>query len=887
MTDYIDIPVVADTDVLIQQALTSIAANIPGWVPREGNLEVLLVEQFAQMAAEAATVASGVPSSIFKYFGGLVGIAPNTGTQAEIYTEWTLVNNAPAEGYIVPAGTYAGFFYLGAAYLFQTETDSTFAPDTDTLTIKMQAVAVGSAYNIQDVAGINPLSTYLQLQYSDPNVSSIIVSATNANDSNLSLGTDAETDAAFLSRLTTELQLLAPRPITPSDYALFAQNLAGIYRAQAFDGFNPLTNRLSTADANFLTASTSGSTPLNWSTFGNGTVALPTISTPGTAPANYLQFTSSSSAPADAIPVNAATSVGATSIVAHVGTSSFSTSISSVAPSLILIEDATNGNEVAVVTAATSKSGSGAAAIQTLTIASPGLVYAHDTSAIITQLQGAVVPGVINLSANTNWYQAGVVLQADSATTATEKPYLVSVATYVDGSTYVYSSVPQFDDSLYSYTSGPKTITCNIPSANANSVNFLTQDANVTEIYQNLKPYVISIQTYIAFATTETSKTHKVFYNSLNQVQLDLLEAENPTVTTSKYNFIPDATFTNYLYTNGSSASWTNPAGTTVLPNYGVQYSGTGSALGSNLTVASQIFNLSHLTSDVPSATSRTYTFFANIDASYAGATYGDIIVKVVDASNTSTVLATLSPTLAISGKLLTTFTLSAPKDVQVQIVFASGLNVPLGSSVIVSKVGLISGTYTVYTIPSYGQFNYFWTPGGLYNPNTFNYPRNVTLAPIDVNGLAVTPTVAYQLIDYLASRREVNFTVQSINPSYVPIDIQYSVFVAPTYTSAAVQTSVSNAIRTYLSPATWGGGSNTPAFWDGAATTIRVMDIAAVIGSVPGVYSVVSVLARTSYGGSYSTTDIALNGIAPLPIANTITGTIFTNSDNAYSGLG
>jgi len=887
MTDYIDIPVVADTDVLIQQALTSIAANIPGWVPREGNLEVLLVEQFAQMAAEAATVASGVPSSIFKYFGGLIGIAPNTGTQAEIYTQWTLVNNAPTGGYIIPAGTYAGFFYLGAAYLFQTETDSTFASGTNILTIKMQAVTVGSAYNIQNVAGINPLSTYLQLQYSDPNVSSIIVSATTANDSTLAFGTDAETDKAFLSRLTGELQLLAPRPITPSDYALFAQNLAGIYRAQVFDGFNPLTNRLSTADANFLTASTSGSTPLNWSTFGNGTIALPTISTPGTAPQNYLQLTSSSSATLNGALFNSTTLAGATSLTVTVGTGSISTSVSSVNPAIILVNDAINGNETIVVTAAASKSGSGGTATQVLTVASPGFKYAHGTSATATLLQGAVVPNVTNLSANTNWYQSAAVVQAGSATTATTRAYVVSVATYIDGSVYVHSSNHKFDDSLYCYTSGPKTLVCKIPSVNVNSVNFLTQDANVTEIYQNLKPYVTSIQTYIAFATTETSKTYKIFYNSLNQVQLDLTGAENPTITTSKYNFIPDATFSNYLYTNGSGASWTNPAGTTVLPNYGVQYLGTSSALGSSLTVASQIFNLSYVTTDVPSATSRTYTFFANIDASYAGLTYNDVIVKVVDASNTSTVLATLSPTSAISGKFLTTFTLSAPKDVQVQIVFASGLNVPLGSSAIVSNVGIIPGSYTVYTVPTYGQFNYFWTPGGLYDPNTFNYPRNVTLAPVNVNGLAVAPTVAYQLIDYLASRREINFTVQSINPSYVPIDIQYSVFVAPTYTSAAVQTSVSNAVRTYLSPANWGGGSNTPAFWDGASTTVRVMDIAAIIGSVPGVYSVVSVLAKTSYGGSYSTNDIALNGIAPLPIANTITGTIFTNSNNAYSGLG
>ena len=84
---YINLPVVTDSNVLIQQALTNISANIPGWVPREGNLEVLLLEQFALMAAEAANVASNVPDTIFTYFGSLVGITPNTGASATIRYE--------------------------------------------------------------------------------------------------------------------------------------------------------------------------------------------------------------------------------------------------------------------------------------------------------------------------------------------------------------------------------------------------------------------------------------------------------------------------------------------------------------------------------------------------------------------------------------------------------------------------------------------------------------------------------------------------------------------------------------------------------------------------------------------------------------------------------
>lgn len=888
MANYIDIPIVADTDVIIQQALTTIMENVPGWAPREGNLEVLLIEQFASMAAEAATVASQVPSSIFEYFGSLVNIVPKIGLQAEIQTTWTLVSNAPTGGYTIPAGTAAGFFYEGSSYLFQTEQNNTIASGESTGVFTMQSVEVGSGYNIYDLAGVNPLTTFLQMQNSDPNVSSILVTDTAATNTSLAVGTDPETTENFLNRLTSELQLLAPRPITPSDYALFAQNLAGIYRALAFDGFNPLTNRLSTADANFLTAATSSSTPANWSTFGNGTVALPTISTPGTSPANYLQFTSSASAPAAAIPLNAAVAAGVTSIVAHVGTSSFSTTISPAAPSLVLIKD-TTGSEVAIVTAAAAKSGSGAAATQVLTIASPGLVNAYTTSATITQLQGAVVPNAVGLSANTNWYQAAAILQAANATTATEKPYMVSVATYVDGSTYVYSSVPEFDDSLYSYTSAPKTVYCNILSSNANSINALAFDSNVDTAYSQLKPYIVSVQSYIAFSTTEISKTHKIFYNSLNQVESDLTTLESPTTTTSNYNFIPDAAFTNYLYTNGSTASWTNPAGTTILPNYGIQFIGTGSALGSAIHSDSQIFNLSHLTSDVPGATTRTYTLTATIDAAYTTTTFANVLVEVVDASNPSSVLATLTPVGALSETIVGTFTLSAPKDVQVRVVFNAGLNVPLGSSVIVSKIGLFSGTYTTITIPKFSNFNYFWTPGGLYDPNTFNYPRNVTVVPVDTNGVTVNSAISQQLVTYLESRREVNFTVQAITPSYVPIDVQYSVYVAPTYTSATVQNNINAALRSYLSPANWAGGANTPPYWDGSSTTVRVMDVAAVIGAVDGVYSVVSAQIRTSYptGGSYAGTDIALNGIAPFPIANTLTGTIFTNSQNAYSGLG
>jgi len=880
---YINIPIVTDSDVLLQQALTNIATAIPGWVPREGNLEVLLLEEFANMVAEAANVASNVPDTIFQYFGSLVGVTQNEGVSATIQTTWTLTSAAPSGGYTIPAGTVAGFFFGGATYQFQTINDTTISSGLTTASITMQAIQPGSFYNIYNLTGVNPTTTYLQLLSQTSSIASILITATYANSpTTLLAGVDPESTTAYLNRLAAELQLLAPRPITPSDYALFSQNVTGVYRALAFDGFNPFTNRLGAADANFTTAANSASAPSGWGVFGNGTANVPTLSTPGTAGTNYLQITGAAASPVNAAAVQTATAVNATSLI--VTTAGFSNStISSVNPAFIAIYDSTNGNEIAMVTAATAASGGN----QTLTIASPGLQYAHGTSATVTLLQGASMPAVTSLNANADWYQVASIIQ--SGTASNERAYVFAVATYIDGTTRVFSSLPQFDDSLYTYTTGPKTLVANVASTNANSPTSLAYDANVTAIYDTIKPYVSSIQAYIGIATTEVSKTNKVTYNSVNQVVLDIAGADSPYVTTSSYNFIPDATLSAYGLSNGSASSWTVPSGVNGLTNQGLQFVGTGSALGSALTATSQIFNLSHKESDNLSATARTYTITANINTTYATSTYADVSVKVVTVGASPTTLATLTASSASISTYVGTFSLSTPQDVQVQVVFGTGLNVPTGSSVIVSNIGLYSGTYTVQTLPEYEQNGYFWTTGGLYQPNTFNYARTVNVAPVDVNGMELSQTIMDTLHDYLLARREVNFVVNTMIPNYVPIDVQWSGYVQVGYTASSVQAAVNAAIRNFLSPASWAGGTNSPPYWDGSANVVRIMDIAGVIAGVSGVNSVSSVTTRLSYplNGTYAATDITLPGVAPLPIANTITGTIYANALNAYSGLG
>lgn len=372
---YISLPVVTDSDVLVQQALANIAAAIPGWVPREGNLEVLVLEQMALMAAEAATVASNVPDEIFAYFGGLVGINPIPGTLETIQVTWNLINPATGSpGYQIPAGTVLGFYFAGASYQFKTMSDAVIATGLSSISLTLQAVTAGSAYDLDALAAsssLNLSTQYLQLINPDPLVSNVIITSTPGTNSALVLGTDAETTSSYLNRLNAQLQLLAPRPITPSDYAIFAQNVAGIYRAVALDGINPFTNWLSAANANLTLAT---SMPSGWTGVGNGTAGADTLTAPGTSPNNYVAATTTAAALAANVPFQAATIVGATSVVALIGTGglgTFSTTASAANPTVISIIDATNGNEIAIATTVGAATGSGSGTQQILTLAAP------------------------------------------------------------------------------------------------------------------------------------------------------------------------------------------------------------------------------------------------------------------------------------------------------------------------------------------------------------------------------------------------------------------------------------------------------------------------------------------------------------------------------------
>ena len=873
---YIQLPITVDADALTQQALSNLASYFPGWVPREGNLEVAIIEQVALLAAEAATAASDVPSVIFESFGTLVGITPIAGNYEQIQVTWTLASPATGAGYQIPSGTIAGFYWQGAAYQFETIQDYTIANGSSSMNLIMQSVAQGAVYDLDALAANSSFNVnqYLTLTAQDILVSTILIISTPSTLPTLTRGTDAETSSAYLNRLANELQLLAPRPITPTDYSVFSQNVSGVYRATTYDGVNLLTNLATPTNSNLTVLA---STPSGWTGVGDGT-NNDTFALGGTAPTAYGQVTRTSSSLVSGAALHANAAQGAQTLSVTVTSPTFSTSLSATNPAILKIVDATNGNEVSIVTGATAASGGA----QTLTLASP-LRKAHTTSATVTIYDGVMLPKVGALPgvagtipSNTPNYIASLVTTPGSDSGAT----IVNAALveYIDGSYATFWSAPT---PAVPSSGTPLTTRVYIPSTNIYTTTNELAATNPSTIYNSIKPTIVSITQFVGWNGGIPGDTERVYGSNVCQSNLYLVSgSDQPSLSTSVYNYVPDPIFSTYWYPNCNSFSWTLPSsGVTALPGYGIQYSGTGSALAAPLTVYSQAFMLDNTATDLGTATSRTYSLIATVDASYTGATYGDITVEIYSLTDSS-VLVSMTPTANGIQNLVIPVTLTAPKACQVRIIFGTGLNVPVNSSVIVSGIGVMNGSKNAAYYASNNDLGYTYTPGGYYSTQNFSLARTVGVVPVDVNGIALSQAESSALYQYLQGRREINFTTNVLQPQYAPIDVQWSAYLASGYSASSVQAAVTSAIYDFLSPASWAGGNSAPPYWDPSQNTVRVLDIGSIIAQVPGISSVVSVNTRVSWPntGSYGTSDIVFQGVAVLPIGNNISGTILTN---------
>lgn len=129
------------------------------------------------------------------------------------------------------------------------------------------------------------------------------------------------------------------------------------------------------------------------------------------------------------------------------------------------------------------------------------------------------------------------------------------------------------------------------------------------------------------------------------------------------------------------------------------------------------------------------------------------------------------------------------------------------------------------------------------YNPaagGSYNNEREISIAAVTSAGVAVSGGVKTAIDAYLQSNREITFIVHVIDPNSTTINITVSYHVAAGFVASAVDTAVTAALASYLSPANWG---TDPAITDQSAAQtwietdhVYYNEVITVISNVEGV---------------------------------------------------
>jgi uncharacterized phage protein gp47/JayE len=219
---YVDLRVfdVPDQD-LISAMIAYYGIVNPGWVPREGNTELLLMEAIALAIAENVATINRLPGAVVEAVLHLAGVDRDFGAPA---TVTATVNIADGLGYTIPTGTR---FYLplatGTVVFLAQAPDTQIAPGNTSATINLISQINTAAAN--GVASGTRLVLADQLSM----VQTVLLSSTVAN------GRDPETDAAWRDRGVARLKRLSDALVVPAQFNAFIDEDVRVGRVMTVD----------------------------------------------------------------------------------------------------------------------------------------------------------------------------------------------------------------------------------------------------------------------------------------------------------------------------------------------------------------------------------------------------------------------------------------------------------------------------------------------------------------------------------------------------------------------------------------------------------------------------------------------------------------------------
>lgn len=229
VTPYVDLRVYdKDPQDIFDAAKLALQTSLPEWVPREGNIEVLLLEALALEVAESAFTVNRLPSGVVEVLLRLFGIERDNGAAPVVDLEFTMVGTT---GYTVPAGVQARLEIPGGLepVIFTTSAELTIAPGNSTGVVS----AVGDRFT--DDANNIVLGTALEFMDSVVYVEGVTLDAVTTG------GREPEEDTDYFTRALTRFTRLSDTLVLPSHFTSFALEDTDFYRAFTIDNWNGST----------------------------------------------------------------------------------------------------------------------------------------------------------------------------------------------------------------------------------------------------------------------------------------------------------------------------------------------------------------------------------------------------------------------------------------------------------------------------------------------------------------------------------------------------------------------------------------------------------------------------------------------------------------------
>jgi hypothetical protein len=226
LSAYVDLTLYdADPSDLVAAALVDAQTKLPGWVPREGNTEMVFLQSTGLEVSELIFAINRLPGAIVQALLRLFGIFPSIGLQATATVTFTLGDNA---GHTIAAGTRLSLD-LGASGVVNFTTDADLVVPVGS-TSGTTAVTAGQYASLPNGTAIG---TALSLLDQLPFIQTVVLASVPSG------GADPEGSSDYLSRGVQTLQRLVSTLVLPGQFASFALTAAaGVYRASALNNWN-------------------------------------------------------------------------------------------------------------------------------------------------------------------------------------------------------------------------------------------------------------------------------------------------------------------------------------------------------------------------------------------------------------------------------------------------------------------------------------------------------------------------------------------------------------------------------------------------------------------------------------------------------------------------